>query len=194
MLSEPKKRRNNKREDLLKAGIEEINRNGVTGFSIRRIADACGVSCAAPAKHFGDRNGFLASIIEYVNTQWREQQLRIIEENKDSLRGQIIGLSVGYVKFLVENPHFRSILMLKDDEFDNLYHKMRGELSSLSQQLAYKYCTEINMDPETRIRKQYVIRALIYGAALMFDNGEMEYNDHMLEVVRASIDREFDLA
>ncbi len=193
MSSQPKKRRNSKREALIKAGIEEINQHGVTGFSIRRIADACGVSCAAPAKHFGDRNGFLATIIEYVNEQWREQQLLIVEENKSSLRAQIIGLSVGYVKFLVEHPHFRSILMLKDDGFDNIYHKLRGELSSMTQQLVKKYCTQIQMDAETRCRKQYVIRALIFGAALMFDNGEMEYNEHTLEMVRASIDREFDL-
>ena len=100
---------------------------------------------------------------------------------------------MGYVKFLVEHPHFRSILMLKDDEFDNIYHKMRGELSIITQQLAEKYCTSVGMDAETRCRKQYILRSLIFGAALMFDNGEMEYNDHMLEIVRASVDREFDL-
>lgn len=50
------------------------------------------------------------------------------------------------------------------------------------------------MDEATRERKQYVIRALIFGAALMFDNGEMEYCDRMIENVRYNVDREFDLA
>ena len=186
-------KRQNRREDLIKAGIADINRYGISGFSIRHVADACGVSCAAPAKHFGDKNGFIAAIIEYVNTQWHERQLQIMEENPGSTRAQLLGLSVGYVQFLVDNPHFRSILMLKDDVFDNIYHKMRGELSSLTQKLVRKYCDEVHMDEETRIRKQYVIRALIFGAALMFDNGEMAYNDHMMGVVRACIDREFDL-
>ena len=194
MDTQPKQRRSSKRDDLIKAGIAEINEHGISGFSIRRIATACGVSCAAPAKHFGDRNGFLAAIIEYVNLQWRDNQLRIIEENKGSLREQIIGLSVGYVKFLVENPHFRSILMLKDDEFDNIYHRLRGEMTSLTQQLITEYCASVNMDDDTRARKQYVVRSLIFGAALMFDNGEMECNEKTLEYVRYSIDREFDLA
>lgn len=194
MDSQPKQRRNSKREDLIKAGIAEINEHGISGFSIRRIATTCGVSCAAPAKHFGDRNGFLAAIIEYVNLQWHDRQLSIVQENKDSIKAQIIGLSVGYVKFLVENPHFRSILMLKDDEFDNIYHRLRGELSSITQKLIDEYCISVNMDAKTRARKQYVVRSLIYGAALMFDNGEMEYNEQTLEFVRSSIDREFDLA
>lgn len=186
-------KRQNKRLDLIKAGIDDINRYGLSGLSIRHVADSCGVSCAAPAKHFGDRNGFIAAIIEYVNAQWHARQLQIMEENPGSTRAQILGLSVGYVQFLVENPHFRSILMLKDDQFDNIYHKMRGELSSLTQKLVLQYCNEVNMPAEVRTRKLYVIRALIFGAALMFDNGEMDYNDQMLGVVRASIDREFDL-
>lgn len=194
MDTQPKQRRSSKREDLIKAGIAEINEHGISGFSIRRIAAACGVSCAAPAKHFGDRNGFLAAIIEYVNLQWRDHQLRIIEEHKDNLREQIVDVSVGYVKFLVENPHFRSILMLKDDDFDNIYHRLRGEMTSLTQKLITEYCASVNMDEDTRTRKQYVVRSLIFGAALMFDNGEMEYNEKTLEFVRFSIDREFDLA
>ena len=63
-MEEQLKRRGSKREELIKAGIEEIDRHGISGFSIRRVAAACDVSCAAPAKHFGDKNGFLASIIE----------------------------------------------------------------------------------------------------------------------------------
>ena len=35
------------REALIQAGIHEIHTNGVAAFSIRRVAEACGVSCAA---------------------------------------------------------------------------------------------------------------------------------------------------
>ena len=55
MAEQPKARRRNTREELIKAGVEEINRYGVAGFSMRRIAQLCGVSCGAPYKHFGDR-------------------------------------------------------------------------------------------------------------------------------------------
>ena len=59
MAEQPKARRRNTREELIKAGVEEINRYGVAGFSMRRIAQLCGVSCGAPYKHFGDRKEFI---------------------------------------------------------------------------------------------------------------------------------------
>ena len=65
------------RQALIQAGVEEINRHGVTEFSVRRIAQICGVSCGAPYKHFGDRREFIAAVIEYDNDQWRAEQTGI---------------------------------------------------------------------------------------------------------------------
>ena len=185
--------KNSRRQQLIEAGIAEINQYGVTGFSSRRVAASCGLSCAAPAKHFGDRNGFLAAIIDYVNGQWAAEQEKILQRYEGSTRQQIVEESVGYVEFLVEHPHYRSILMLKDDEFDNIYHKKKGELSSPTQRLIAQYCKEAGLDETQRLRKTYVIRSLIFGAALMFDTGEIEHTDRMMAIVRECIDREFDL-
>ena len=185
--------KNSRRQQLIEAGIAEINQYGVTGFSSRRVAASCGLSCAAPAKHFGDRNGFLAAIIDYVNSQWAAEQEKILQQYEGSTRQQIVEESVGYVEFLVEHPHYRSILMLKDDEFDNIYHKKKGELSSPTQKLIAQYCEEAGLDETQRLRKTYVIRSLIFGAALMFDTGEIEHTDRMMAIVRECIDREFDL-
>ena len=40
------------KEKLLAAGIDEIASYGIKNFSLRRVAAACGASCAAPYKHF----------------------------------------------------------------------------------------------------------------------------------------------
>ena len=50
------------------------------------------------------------------------------------------------------------------------------------------------MSEQTRRLKTYVVRSLIYGAALMFDNGELDYNDENMALVAYAIEREFDLA
>ncbi|MBR6103120.1 MAG: TetR/AcrR family transcriptional regulator [Ruminococcus sp.] len=193
MPNEPKRR--SKREELIIAGLEEINRCGITNFSLRSVAQKAGVSCAAPAKHFGDKHGFVAAIIEYVNAQWNEEQQRILSESGESTRERLVAFSVGYIKFLVEKPHFRSILMLKDDELDQEFPAIgRGKTTKLTLDLVDKYCSEVGMDKETRLRKFYIVRSLIYGASLMFDNKELPYNEKVLEIVRQSIDREFDLA
>ncbi|MBR6101346.1 MAG: TetR/AcrR family transcriptional regulator [Ruminococcus sp.] len=185
-------KRQNKREELILAGISEISRSGIAGFSMRRAAEQAGLSCAAPARHFGGKQGFIAAIIDYVNGQWRDEQTKILSQCGPTLREQLVEFSLGYIKFLVEKPHFRSILMLKDDSLDSTYQS-RGKTTKLTLDLVDKYCDEVGMDEATRLRKFYIVRSLIYGASLMFDNGELPYTEEVLEIVKESIDREFDL-
>lgn len=189
-------RNKNLREALILAGIDEINTFGVTVFSIRRVAEACGVSCAAPYKHFKDKRDFIAAIIQYVNGLWAERQAEILDEvtrEGGGLREQLVAVTVGYICFLMEKPYFRSILMLKDEQFDNIYHRMRGQLSSRSQQLEEAYFAEVGMDEPTKMRKLYTVRALLFGTIFMMDTGELEYSDETMVMVARTIDREFDL-
>lgn len=183
----------NMKEVLLLAGIREINANGVHHFSIRRVADACGVSCAAPYKHFRDKREFIAAIIEYVNEQWKERQQEVLAACGASYREQIVQVSVEYVKFLMEKPYYRSILMLKDEEFDNIYHRARGEMSSRSQQLERDFFAASGMDEPTQRRKLHLVRALIFGTVFLIDTGELAYSGEAMEHLRCAIDREFDL-
>ncbi|MBQ1401550.1 MAG: TetR/AcrR family transcriptional regulator [Firmicutes bacterium] len=185
--------RTNNREALINAGVAEINRKGLNGFSMRHAAEVCGVSCAAPAKHFGDKNGFIAAIIKKIIKQWHDIQRDIVEQSGGDIRKALVESGVEYVKFLVENPHFISIITVKDDDFTSIYRDLRFELSYATGRMVLKYCKQVGMPIEVRERKLYVVRSLIYGAALMFDNKEMRYNESNLQYVREMIDREFDL-
>jgi AcrR family transcriptional regulator len=181
------------RERLIRTGIEELSIHGIQDFSVRRVASACGVSCAAPYKHFEDRNRFIADIIEYVIHLWETYIPEVIAKYPNDLRTQLTEISVRYVHFLVENSHFRSIIMLKDPDFDQQYSNLRHRLSSTSRSLIREYAKSVHMPEQVMTYKLYVVRSLIYGAALMFDNGEMEYNEENMEFVRRAISREFEL-
>lgn len=183
----------NMRQLLIEAGIEEINRSGVSDFSVRRVATACSVSCAAPYKHFKDKREFIAAIIEYVNSQWQERQEEILASCTGGLREQIVEVVVGYLRFLMEKPWFRSILMLKDAEFDNIYHKARGQMSSRSQQMQAEFFAASGWPEEKVRRKLHVVRAMMFGTVFLIDTGELEYSERVLQTVRAAVDREFDL-
>lgn len=183
----------NLREDLIMAGIHEINEHGVTGFSIRRVADACNVSCAAPYRHFKDKNDLIAAIIDYVNEQWAARQEEVVSQCDGSLREQIIEISLNYIRFLMEKPFYRSVLMLKDDKFDNLYHKKRTQFGSLSQTLEAQLLSTSGLDENTWKRKLMVVRSLIFGAIFLFDAGEFEYNETSMEYLRFTINREFEV-
>ena len=186
-------RNKNMRELLLMAGITEINAQGVTGFSIRRVATACGVSCAAPYKHFKDKKEFIAAIIDFVNDEWRHRQEEIIAACPPDLRHQLVEICCGYIHFLMEKPYFRSILLLKDDEFDNLYHRPRGAISSRSQQMEQEIFAASDWTAEVFQRKLHIIRSLLFGTMFMLDTGELEYNDETMDNFRYAINREFDL-
>ncbi len=186
--------RGNVKEQLIVNGIEEMSKYGVREFSVRRVAQKCGVSCAAPYKHFKDRNSFVAAILEYINTSWSAIAADIASDYPNEYRTQLVQISLRYVRFLVENPHFRSILMLKDDEFDAEHRTLRTKVSAVTSEIVQKYCQSVQMSREVMERKLYVVRSLIYGAAILIDNKEMPYDDNTMEYVRAAIDREFDLA
>ena len=182
------------RERLIRAGIEEINEFGVRDFSTRRVAKRCGVSCAAPYKHFKDTNEFVAEIFGYMNGLYEARQRAVLARYADSsTRTQLIEISLEYIRFLVEHPEFRRTVMQKFQDCDEEYRCLRGQLSTLTCQTVTRYCEEMGMPEEVRRRKTFIVRAIIYSAAMFFDNGELEYNEQNMETVRSLLDREFDL-
>lgn len=186
-------RTDNLRKALILAGIKEINENGISEFSIRRVANDCHVSCAAPYRHFKDKRDFIAAIIDYVNDIWADRQEEILVQCDGGIRKQIIEISLGYIRFLMENPVYRSILMLKDKEFDNLYHKKRTQFGSMAQSLEAELYMRSGMDEHTWKRKLMMVRSLIFGVVFLYDAGEFEYNETTMEYLRYTINREFDI-
>lgn len=179
------------RDDLILAGIEEINEYGATGFSVRRVANACGVSSAAPYKHFKDKKEFISAIIDYVNEQWAIVQDLELEKCSDDPREQMVAVATCYVRFLMENPFYRQILMLKNADFDNLYHRKRGEINSVTEKIMLRVKESYGLDDDTWARKALMVRSLLFGAVFMFDSGEFRYTPQSLEHIRYIIDREF---
>ena len=146
------------------AGIDEINTHGIANFSIRRVATACDVSCAAPYRHFKDKNGLIAAIIDYVNEQWAQRQEEILKGCGSSLREQIIEISLGYIRFLMEKPYYRSVLMLKDEELTKTRNDLiyMGYFKDFDPEMVMKALSELEeacRDDSTDIRP--LIRKLV---------------------------------
>ena len=188
-----KERSTNLRQDLILAGIEEINAYGANDFSVRRVASACHVSTAAPYKHFKDKKEFIGAIIDYVNEQWAEVQNQVLANCGDDPRSQMVEICVAYTRFLMEKPYYRQTLMLKNAEFDNLYHRKRGEINSCTQQIMANIREVYGLSEEIWTRKALMVRSLLFGAVFMFDSGEFTYNETALENIRYLVNREFEI-
>ena len=182
------------RDQLILAGVEELNQHGIQGFSTRRVAKNCGVSCAAPYKHFKDTKEFIAEILKYINRQYNERQKETLKKyaHCDS-RTQLLQVALDYIRFFAENPQFRRVVMQNFKDCDESFRSLRGQLSYQIYKIVSRYCRDVGMPDDVRLRKTFLVRSVIYGAALFFDTGELEYNEENMRMVAEMLDREFDL-
>lgn len=91
------------KEKLLIAGIEEIAAHGAAALSLRKVAAACGASCAAPYRHFKNKDDFLHEIILYIDEKWAHLARQIAASFADP-RERICQLCLANVKFRLSNP------------------------------------------------------------------------------------------
>ena len=181
------------RDRLIAEGINELKEVGFEQFSLRHVAERCHVSCAAPYRHFADKTELIVAILTYINGQWTECVTQVVAKPFASTRDKLVAVSMAYITFLLENPKFRSIIMQSGSADLSDIQRPIASLSQISRELVDRYCAEVEMPPEVRFRKLFVIRSLIYGAALMIDNGELPTAQATMEMVRQTMEREFDL-
>ena len=93
----------------------------------------------------------------------------------------------------MDNASYHTLVLTKNENLNESQIKERSEISKASKNLIDAYCREVNMPDEDRIRKTFLVRSLLYGAAIMIDNGQLENTDQTYEMIRATIAREFDL-
>ena len=178
---------------LILAGLKELRENGYNNFSIRRVAADCGISCAAPYRHFKNKSDFVLEIFRYVNREWYLTQNVILSEYEDD-KDRLIEISVSYVRFLVDHPDFFAILVSSIEGIgDEERIKVKSGVSNCVRGLVENYCSRVGMSDTDRDRKMYIIRSIIMGGAWMILNEEVDNSEKALDFVRASVSREFDI-
>lgn len=105
------------REKLIREGMRELCEYGVQGVSLRRIAQNCGVSCAAPCKHFRDKQALLLAVANAFNEKWlrcqAEAAAALFEE--DTAVG-LRAICRAYLLFLRDNPAFCALITQRDEQ------------------------------------------------------------------------------
>ena len=169
------------REHLLVAGIQEIEKHGLSEFSLRRVAAACGVSCAAPYKHFKNKDEFVLEIIRYIGNRWKMLEAQVLHIFENDPQQQITELCMAYIKFWIANPNFRSILLMNPRQMDEAQKSAKADIDKTMIDLILAYSAN---DAPKRL---YEIRSLIFGALLMLENGEMQNDEQSLQLIKTAI-------
>ena len=176
---------------LVIAGIEELEKHGLHDFSLRRVANRCGVSCAAPYRHFSSKTGLILSIIAYVNKQWTMFGEQIISVHEGDVRRQIIELCVANIKFWNANPTFRYIMLLDKNGLDELGINEKNHVGGMLSDLIDVYCKENDLSREAGDILYFSAKALLYGSAQMLITGELLNDNSGFMIVRRRLEELF---
>ena len=128
---------------------------------------------------------------DYVNEQWAIVQEQTLANCPPDPRSQMVAVATEYVRFMMEKPHYRQTLMLKSADFDNLFHRKRGEINSCTEQIMVRVKEAYGLSDEVWRRKSLMFRSILFGSVFMFDSGEFKYSEETLNDLRYVFDREF---
>lgn len=166
------------RLQLIEAGLDELIQYGYQNFSTRRVAKKCGVSCATPYKHFEDTDAFIAAIMGHIDEIYiRDMEETIKQHAGASPKEQLAAIAFTYIGFAVKHPDYYNI----SSRIPLNHPASKFSLSSLyadtAKDLIARHFEENPVEPAVRDRILFVARSTVYGAALIFSSGQMEYNE-----------------
>lgn len=105
------------RNALIEEGIKIINTSGEDSLSMRKLAEKCGVSMAAPYAHFKNKEEMINAIKQYVEDAFVEYLEKAIagaaeadEQGISKIEMQIIAMGNAYVSFFIDNPEYFTFL------------------------------------------------------------------------------------
>ena len=157
----------NVKSRLILAGLKELDKHGVVDFSLRRVAIEAGVSCAAPYRHFKDKDELISSILSYVMEGWSllSEQIRALYEN-DGV-GLITELSVAGLRFFIANGNFRTVITamphLSEQKISGLADFERPITAAID-----GLCRDRGIDGE---ELSFRVLAMLYGAITLVSGG-----------------------
>jgi len=88
---------------LIKAGVEILAKDGVSGLSLRKVASRAGVSHTAPYAHFTDKQSLIAAISTEGFRQLYERVNVVVEEYKTKPSIQLVETAWAYVQFALDD-------------------------------------------------------------------------------------------
>ena len=95
---------------MIKAGVEILAKEGVTGFSLRKAAMKAGVSHSAPYAHFRNKQELIAAISIQGFSQLHQKIKTVSEMFKTEPRKQLLEVAWAYVHFAQQDPDFFKVI------------------------------------------------------------------------------------
>ena len=159
------------RTRLLLARLSEMEKHGEGDFSLRRVAKEAQVSCAAPYRHFRDKEELIDGIFSYVLERWDLLCHEIDTAFSADPARHLCELSLAYLRFWLSNPNYRSVLLSRTAT------RRREAFDAPLCRAADAYAASLGRGAEERARLTFAILTTVYGASLLAPDDEKKRQD-----------------
>jgi AcrR family transcriptional regulator len=96
---------------LIEVGADILSKDGVSGLSLRKVAQKAGVSHTAPYAHFADKQALIAAISTEGYKNLYDQIAQVAEQYRSDPLRRLVESSWAYVQFALDEPdHFKVTL------------------------------------------------------------------------------------
>lgn len=173
---------------LIQEGIIQMTLHGIENFSLREAAKHCGVSCAAPFKHFKDKGDYYREISSFLDEALLERMIQTDVSLAGDLEQIYMENSCSYIDCLVSHPFLMNLSFWSDMGQDKCMGFRKWK--SLSHVIGnfHKYCVSLDMKQEDYKRVFYLMQNITYGTAFMATSGmlnpEEDYSIKLREVMK----------
>ena len=176
------------RETMIRTGAKLLAEDGTEKFSLRKLASMCNVSHAAPYKHFKNKDELISAIGEYIEREFTEALMEVVDTYKDNPMKKITELGKRYVSFMVENKDYLKLLFLNPHEHKieinvNEMKKFNYAPFQIFRECALEALRYTNSDPKEYGRNIIAMWSTVHGLAIMLSNNTIVYDGNYLELV-----------
>jgi len=178
MLAEKSYHHGNLKQALVKASLDILHKDGLAGLSLRKCADAVGVSHTAPKNHFGNMAGLLTALASAGYAMLADDMRK--DWIADSPRPDRRDLALqGYVRFAVDHPDLFELMFARgrtksdDPELMSNVVACFGVLADIAQDLPLGHPN----DDLTTTRAQMFIWSAVHGYAQLCIAGRFKKDE-----------------
>ncbi|HYF84243.1 MAG TPA: TetR/AcrR family transcriptional regulator [Clostridia bacterium] len=176
------------KKELLKKGLQLLNKDGYEDFSLRKVAVMCGVSHAAPYKHFKSKEELISAIASDVSKSFTSVLEGVMQSFSDDPKARTIEMGKQYVKFMVENPDYFKFIFLTDHHNpilikDDVFVIREGHPFEMARKCAADYYASINLDEKDWAVETLALWGLIHGFAVLMVHNTISYSGDYLTLI-----------
>lgn len=169
------------RHVLIETGIKLINQYGEEKLSLRKVAEECGVSNAAPYAHFKSKDEFIGAMQQHVLQLFTATLEATIEKYKNS-NSLLAMLGKSYVMFFYQNPLYFDFLFSQKNikvtlRLDN-ENKYENPPIEILKDVAIQTFSKVNLPDKVIQNKIIAMWALVHGLSAIITMPNVEYDDN----------------